>query len=583
MRSIFAILLLGLLCGCGTSRKAVAEPSGTFPTPTPLTVEQQRKYDYFFLEGVRLKAIERYAEAFEMFNHALEVAPDAPSALFEIAQYYEFLGQPAKSLEVLQKAVAYAPDNYWYSQTLAQLYQQQNKMDESIALLEAMSVRFPSKDEPLLVLIDMYSKQNNYDQLIAALDRLEQKQGKSEQISLEKFKVYLKKEDEKAAFGEIDKLVDEYPLDLRYQTIRGDLYLQYGKKEEARQAYEKVLEKEPGNPMTQISMASYYDAINDSVAYNRQIDTILLNKEIPAEIKLNLLRQQIAGAENVRKDSAEVIAMFDRIIQLDNEDTLIPMLYTQYLLSKNMEEQSIPVLEHILKLDPENSAARMMLLGSAIRRDDPEWIVRICKPGVEETPDKIEFYFYLGIAYYQLERYEEALSTYQGALNHISENTDKAIVSDLYSMIGDIRHTLGKKTEAFAAYDSALEYNPSNIGALNNYAYYLSVERVDLDKAEQMSYKTVKAEPGNATYLDTYAWILFEKGDYVQARLFIDDALKNGGEESDVIVEHAGDIYYMSGDVEGAVKLWKQAKEMGSESKTIDRKIRTKKFIPETK
>ena len=107
------------------------------------------------------------------------------------------------------------------------------------------------------------------------------------------------------------------------------------------------------------------------------------------------------------------------------------------------------------------------------------------------------------------------------------------------------------------------------------------MERKDLDKAEEMSYKTVKAEPKNSTYLDTYAWILFEKGKYAEAKIYIDDAMKNGGEESDVIVEHCGDIYFMNGEKEEALKFWLKAKEMGCESKTLDKKIERKKYIAE--
>ena len=109
----------------------------------------------------------------------------------------------------------------------------------------------------------------------------------------------------------------------------------------------------------------------------------------------------------------------------------------------------------------------------------------------------------------------------------------------------------------------------------------MSVERRDLDKAEEMSYKTVKAEPNNATYLDTYAWILFEKGNYAEARIYMDNAMKSDEEKSDVVVEHCGDIYFMTGDVEGALKYWKKALEMGSESKTLKEKIEKKKYIAE--
>jgi len=94
-----------------------------------------------------------------------------------------------------------------------------------------------------------------------------------------------------------------------------------------------------------------------------------------------------------------------------------------------------------------------------------------------------------------------------------------------------------------------------------------------------MSYKTVKAEPDNATYLDTYAWILFEKGNYAEARLYIDDAMKSDGGKSDVIVEHCGDIYYMTGDVDKALEYWNQALKIGSKSRTLQEKIRKKKYI----
>ena len=78
-----------------------------------------------------------------------------------------------------------------------------------------------------------------------------------------------------------------------------------------------------------------------------------------------------------------------------------------------------------------------------------------------------------------------------------------------------------------------------------------------------MSYRTVKAEPNNETYLDTYAWILFEKGRYTEARIYIEQALRNKGDKSRTIVEHAGDIYYMSGEKrQGVGVLGKKADAM---------------------
>lgn len=577
-----------MLTSCGGIRsvrtaKTTAKADGaSLMKETLLSAEQQRKYDYFFLEAMRMKGKNEYDAAFGLLQHCLDINPTASSALYEISQYYMFLRQVPQGQVALEQAVAFAPDNYWYSQGLVSLYQQQNELDKAAALLEKMVTRFPSKQDPLFSLLDIYSRQEKYNDVISTLNRLEKRLGKNEQLSMEKFRIYLQMKDDKKAFQEIESLVQEYPMDMRYQVILGDVYLQNGKKQEAYDAYQKVLAVEPDNPMALFSMASYYEQTGQKELYQQQLDTLLLNKKVTSDTKISVMRQVIAENEqSSAKDSTQVIALFDRMMKQDMDDPQIPMLYSQYLLSKNMEQEAVPALEQVVDLDPTNKAARLMLVSAAVKKEDYKQIIKVCEPGIEATPDALELYYYLAIAYHQAEQGDSVLSVCNRALEHITPDTRKEVISDFYSIMGDIYHTKKQMTEAYAAYDSALVYNPSNIGALNNYAYYLSVERRDLDKAEEMSYKTVKAEPNNSTYLDTYAWILFEKGNYAEARIYIDNAMKNDGEKSDVIVEHCGDIYFMTGDVEGALKYWKKALEMGSESKTLKQKIEKKKYIAE--
>lgn len=579
--SIWLLVAVWTLVSCGTVKSTREKPLVAL-AQSSLTPEQQRKYDYFFLEAMRLKEKKDYASAFGLLQHCLDIHPNAASALYEVSQYYMFLRQVPQGQEALEKAVANAPDNYWYSQGLASLYQQQNELDKAVTLLEQMVVRFPAKQDPLFNLLDLYGRQEKYDEVISTLNRLEKRMGKNEQLSMEKFRIYLQMKDDKKAFQEIESLVQEYPMDMRYQVILGDVYLQNGKKQEAYDVYQKVLAAEPDNPMAIFSMASYYKQTGQEELYQQQLDTLLLNKKVTPDTKVGVMRQMIVENEQADKDSTQIIALFDRIMKQEQDDPQIPMLYAQYLLSKNMEAESVPVLEQVVDLDPTNNAARMMLIGAAVKKEDYKQIIKVCEPGIEATPDALEFYYYLAVAYNQAEKPDSVISICKRALEHKTADGKKEIVSEFYSILGDMYHTQKQMKEAYAAYDSALVYNPSNIGALNNYAYYLSVERRDLDKAEEMSYKTVKAEPNNATYLDTYAWILFEKGNYAEARIYIDNAMKSeGGDKSDVIVEHCGDIYYMTGDVDGALTYWKKALEMGSESKTLKQKIEKKKYIAE--
>ena len=105
--------------------------------------------------------------------------------------------------------------------------------------------------------------------------------------------------------------------------------------------------------------------------YQQQQDTLLLNKKVTSDTKISVMRQVIAENEqSSAKDSTQVIALFDRMMKQDMDDPQIPMLYSQYLLSKNMEQEAVPVLEQVVDLDPTNKAARLMLVSAAVIKED---------------------------------------------------------------------------------------------------------------------------------------------------------------------------------------------------------------------
>ena len=445
-----------------------------------------------------------------------------------------------------------------------------------------------------MALVDLYNRTKNYEKVIHTLDRLEKLDGKSEQISMEKFRMYLAMDDNERAFAEIDNLAKEYPYEMRYLTMLGDIYLENGKQEEAYDTFQKVLGNEPGYAPAMLSMASYYEKTGQDSLYRIQLDSLLLNRKVETDTKLNIMRQLIMRSERGDKDSTRIVGLFNSMLAQEQETADVAMLAAQYLLSKRMDEEAKPVLRQVLDIDPENKPARLQLLSFAISKEDLDEVIRLCAPAVEYMPEALEFYYYWGIAHYQKKEHDEALEVFRKGVRQVGPDSDKSMASDFYSIMGDLYHLKKMNAEAYAAYDSALVYKPDNIGALNNYAYYLSVERKDLDKAEEMSYRTVKAEPTNDTYLDTYAWILFEKGKYAEARIYIDQALQNGGDKSSVVVEHCGDIYYQSGEREKALEYWIQAEKLAEESadnedeardakelKRLKKKIANKKYYEE--
>jgi tetratricopeptide (TPR) repeat protein len=187
------------------------------------------------------------------------------------------------------------------------------------------------------------------------------------------------------------------------------------------------------------------------------------------------------------------------------------------------------------------------------------------------------------VAEYNKKMYKEALATFGSGLSKRTDADDSGFISDMFALVGDIQHELGNTADCYIAYDSALVYNADNLGALNNYAYFLSLEGRELDKAQQMSFKTVEAEPENMTYIDTYMWILFVLERYDEAKAYAEKLLSLGEEDAPVVLEHCGNIFAKCGDINRAVELWSEAQKQGGKSKILEKKIKRRKYISDGK
>ena len=191
------------------------------------------------------------------------------------------------------------------------------------------------------------------------------------------------------------------------------------------------------------------------------------------------------------------------------------------------------------------------------------------------NPNEMAFYFFTGLSRYYLKDDDGALDALKRGTAEINADSNPELVADLYSIMGEIYHNKGLNKQAYAAYDSCLQWKPDNIVTLNNYAYFLSDEGVNLDKAEEMSAKAIKAEPKNATYLDTYAWIMYKQKKFAEAKIYIDLALKNDTDtvSDGTVWEHSGDIYAALNDYPSAISFYETAIKKGGDKAALTRKI----------
>lgn len=561
------MIICVMLTSCKASRSIVV-PIDKADT---LSLAEQHRYEYYFLEATRLEQQNRYDEAFEMLNHCLAICPTAPSALYKMANYYMVMNQKDKAQDALQRAVEANPTNYWYKQTLASYYQNNGEYDKAIALLEEMQGRFPKRNGELLTaLIGLYSHTKQYNKVINALSKLEELTGKSEAISMEKSRNYLLMGDKEGAFEEIENLVAEYPENPNYRVILAEVYMQHNRMTDAEAMLHDVLTEFPDNGPAKISLTQYYKQQNDTARYYNMVDSVVLAANIDDETKVRMMTQLIID----KTDSMRVIALFERAIAQPQRSAKLGHLCVQYMLNQQQPENRIrPILLRMLEAEPDHIQARLQLLSYAARRNDIKEIIDICTTAIDYTPEVLEFHYYKAIALHQAGEERKALEVFREAIAQITQESNTGLIADIYTAMGDLHHELGQHEEAYLYYDTALVYNPSNILVLNNYAYFLSEENRELEKAEKMSLRTIKAEPNNATYLDTYAWILYKKGEYTKALNYIEQALAADSTTSDVLYEHAGDICYRLGYTERAITYWQQALELQRKAEAVDEKL----------
>jgi tetratricopeptide (TPR) repeat protein len=538
------------------------------------------RYDEFFLEAMVQRQKGNHDAAFDLLKYCTKLRPGASEAYYFLSQYYQMLRNDSLAQQCLMKAVELEPANATFLETMAQSYINNQEYDKAIGVVEKLYAQDRSREELLEMLFELYQQTNDNEKAIETLNRMEAAEGKSERLSQAKAELFTKMGNKQAAIAEMQALAQQYPNDLNYKGMYADMLLRNDEEQQALKLYNEILSEEPDNTRAQVSLRSYYRVQGDAEKVDSMTERILLNHNTTTEQRLYLMRQLVADSEREGGDSTRILELFHKMLAQPQQDADIASLCAAYMDLKKMPRDSIKTMLHtILSLAPDNAAARLQLVSFAWDEKDLTQVVSLCQEARQYNPEEMAFYYYQGMAYYQEDNRDQALEAFQQGISVINQDSNPAIVSDFYAVMGDLLHQKGLARQAFEGYDSCLQWKDDNIMCLNNYAYYLSELNEQLDKAEQMSYKTIKAEPQNATYLDTYAWILFMKERYAEARIYIEQALQNDSDSSAVITEHAGDILAQNHDLERALNLWKQALTKDPNNKTLIRKIKLKKYI----
>ena len=588
------LVAAAVLGSCRSHHVPTASSHSTLSTSaaTP-TTQRSPLFNYFYQQANREKITGRYVEAYDLYQHCLTIDPDAPEVLFDLALFELMLHNDSTGLRLLRRASDLDPANAHYKETLASYYLEHLDAEHALPALEDLSQMQPSRVELLSQLVKLYNADQRYEDAIRALNRIELLEGKTAQVSFQKFALYKLLKQDKKAFDELEALCQEYPHEMSYRLAIGNQLLLANRNEEALAVFEEVRRKEPNHKALTLSMLEYYQRTGADSLFTAMRDSLLYAPATDSEIRCELMRRYIG--EQVKQDSTghqRLEQAFTRLLAAYPEDIALLQLRAAYLATYNPANEPLFVdaMERVIRVKPDNMQAISYLIRYYGTHQAFDRLEDLCRRAVIIYPEELVFHYYLGVACWQAGKLDDALKAFQDGLLQKTDESRPEMVADLYNQMGDVLHELGREQEAFNAYDSCLVYHDDNISCLNNYAYYLSLKRQNLDKAEEMSYRTIRLEPDNKTYLDTYAWILFQKERYSEAQAYMDkvvspqrtdSALMADPELSGAVLEHAGDVAACNGNMDQALRFWQLAQQMGGDGLTtlLPQKIRQKKYL----
>lgn len=536
------------------------------------------EFDYSFMEGIKSKITGEYQEALGWFDNCLKLYPASSVVKYEIAGLLTLNEDYSGALQLAREAVEGNPGNLWYKVLLANILQKKSMIEEACNIYAEIISKYPDKEEFYLLEASLYTSVEKWQQAIDVYNRYEKQYGITEPSSIEKIKLYTKLNDLKGASNELIKLIRKYPDRSDYLSLLAELYFNSNQDKKGLQILDKILKAEPDNSFVHFYLADYYRDKKQNDKVEKYMKNALLSDDIDNGFKIQYILKLILNPDTTSVTEPQLDSYMNLLMSKYSEDLAVRALHSDFLKKDKKLEEAKGELEFILSKDQNNYLIWEELLLLCNEIGDTTCMFNRSVEAIKYFPEEPLPYALAGISFLMRKKYSEAILYFEKGAK-LSD--DKVVLkSQFYAYLADCYYNIDSVKIAFDMFDHVLKINPNDILVLNNYAYYLSLRNEKLDLAEKMSSRAVSLESDNATYLDTYAWVLYKRNNYSQARYYIKLAIEKTKEPSGVLYEHYGDILFKSGEVEKAIEMWKKALEVGDEvSDELKLKVETGKMI----
>jgi tetratricopeptide (TPR) repeat protein len=579
MKKILALLVpvLFIAVSCKSTKTAAnTSDSGKLQPLSKVERADKKKAEQTFLDALKAKLIDDNAEALKLFQEAVNLDANNAAAHYELANLYLRSGQVEPAKESAKKALALDPANKWYVSLYTDILVRTDPK-EAVKTLEAAIKQFPNESDFYTNLAYLYLQLKSPADALRVYDQYEKVFGIDEGIVNQKKNIYLQTNQFDKAIAELKKLEELYPNEPEVMMMRAELYTANNMAAKANEVYNEILKIDPDNAQALLGVADYSSRSGDTAVRKENVRKIFANPNIGVEAKVKILFPYLQYFDAKKENKTEALDLSEILVKTHPNEAMAYSIRGDVLSYSDKTDEAIIAYNKALSLKTDVFAVWQQLFFLYNQKQQWDTLLKLTTEAQELYPNQAMVYLFKGISENQLKKYEQAIKSYSRGEKMTS--SDPKMRAQFLSNIGDVFHTQKRFDESDSIYNEALKYDPDNATVLNNFSYYLSLRKKDLEHAKQMSSYANKLVPDNDSYLDTYAWILFQLEDYKGAKEFQEKAMKSGGDKSGTILEHYGDILSKLGEKESALEYWRKAKVLGVDSPALQRKIDEGKYV----
>ena len=545
-----------------------------------VSLADQRKAEYIFMEAQKQKLADNYDAFYELMAHAHEIDPGNTAISFYMGMCMLRMNNTTKErceegLALMKEHFEAQPEDLYETTFYSDANMQLGHPEEGLRAIKLLNEVNPNRLELLVRLAEAYSHSGDFDQSNATYDSIATMFGSSIQLTSSKIENYMSMNDSTGALREMRGLLYTAPRNDSYNLAMSGLFQHYGMIDSALYYLDRAQEYAPDNGVIYLTRAEYCIEAGDSAGYEQQIYNALTAEQLDVDTKLSVMLSYIREKLAEEDTTQRINNLFTILIQQHPHEAKIHQLYSEYLYAKKDIKGAIEQLGYSLDVNPTDASGWRNMVILNMLDDNYAEAIKASEKALEYNPDNLDLYGYVAGSYNQMKQYDKAIATYEKILT-MADSTDVERIANVITGMGDSYSEMKDSVKTVECYQRALELDPANSGALNNYAYFLAQRAQDLDNAERMAALALKYEPDNANFIDTYAWVYFAKKDYTNALLYIKNAVEH--DKDNHLLEHYGDILWFNDEKEQAVEQWTKALEADPDNELLQRKVKDKTY-----